>query len=180
MTRYGYVRKDYPISTVEQLTNIMPYKCDELFIEEAKFEQEIELNQLLKKMNQKDQLIVYNFQVFGKNLKAFKQLVIELQKKKIRLISVEDEIDTETIVSFYKSALTIIKMFENNQGHLVRKSLERVKQSGSMTGRPAISDEVIKRILYLYKQGKPMREIASICGVSLGTVYKYVEKGRKR
>lgn len=50
----------------------------------------------------------------------------------------------------------------------------RAKKGGSFPGRPSVSDEKINRIQELYgHRNKTIRQIADICGVSVGTAYKY-------
>ncbi len=53
--------------------------------------------------------------------------------------------------------------------------LEKAREHGKIGGRPTISPELINRIRTLHDvHRKTIREISTECGVSLGTVHKYI------
>ncbi len=57
------------------------------------------------------------------------------------------------------------------------KGLEKAKADGKVGGRPTIRPELIERIQVLHQvYRKTIREISDECGVSLGTVHKYITK----
>lgn len=103
MTKYGYIRKEYPESTTEQLKKMENYNYDELFIDEYSFNRREELNKLLSQMNSRDKLIVSDLRVFHCDFKSLKELLIYLQSKQIHLISINENIDTKLSSRFYSS-----------------------------------------------------------------------------
>lgn len=177
MVLYAYVRKEYPASTLEQLRMLSDYKCEEVFIEENDISNGHELERLVDCLQEDDQLLVYDLRAFAKGAKDFKQLLEQLTRQNIRLISLQDKLDTEVSQQFYSDALLVLNMEKKYRKYMIRTSLEQAKLAGRVTGRPRVEDDVISKIVFLFeKKGKSMREIAEICQVSLGTVHKYIKK----
>lgn len=177
MALYAYIRKDYPVSTLEQIDMLRAYECQEVFIEDMDVTDNSELTRLLKKLVANDELLVYNLQVFAKKSREFEELLKVLNEYNVRLISIQDHIDTKVSTRFYTDVLKVLKMEERHQSYLIRTSIERAKKQGRSTGRPRVGDQTIDQIVFLFEQkGKSMREIAEICEVSLGTVHKYVNQ----
>ncbi len=57
------------------------------------------------------------------------------------------------------------------------EGLEKAKANGKVGGRPTINPELINRIGLLHQvHRKTIREISTECGVSLGTVHKYIKQ----
>ncbi|MFU7520700.1 hypothetical protein ACM9HL_12740 [Vagococcus salmoninarum] len=77
MAIYGYIRKDFPVETTNQLEKVMSYKCREIFIEETNFSVRKELNKLLQQLRNEDQLVVYNLQVFGQEFVTFEEITTQ-------------------------------------------------------------------------------------------------------
>lgn len=153
------------------------YKCEEVFIEETELASSNELERLSHILQPEDQLLVYDLRAFAKGVKEFKKLLEQLKEHEIRLISLQDKLDTAVMPHFYESVLLVLDMEEKHRKYLIRTSLEQAKLEGRMTGRPRVEDEIISKIVFLFeKKGKSMREIAEICQVSLGTVHKYIRK----
>lgn len=59
------------------------------------------------------------------------------------------------------------------------KSKMQAQAKGKTFGRPVIEERTIKQIQYLYKvEKRSIREISQKCGVSVGTVHKYIKEVR--
>lgn len=59
------------------------------------------------------------------------------------------------------------------------KSKIQAQAKGKTFGRPVIEEESIKQIQYLYMvEKRSIREISQRCGVSVGTVHKYIKQVR--
>ncbi len=57
------------------------------------------------------------------------------------------------------------------------KGLEKARENGKIGGRPTIHPNLIARIQVMHQvHRKTIREISNECGVSLGTVHKYITK----
>ncbi len=57
------------------------------------------------------------------------------------------------------------------------EGLEKAKANGKIGGRPSLNPALIERIQVLHQvHRKTIREISTECGVSLGTVHKYITR----
>lgn len=176
MATYGYIRKEYPVPTTEQLKIMNEVSVDEVFIENSPFIEQDELKKMLLTMKSRDCIVVYNLRTFAQNFKKFKELLYYLSKKKIDLISLEDDINTIETPEFYEGVLAVFRMEEEHFKYQVKESVDLAKANGKEIGRPKIKKETILLIQELAKSKKTLREIADICNVSLGAVHKYVNK----
>lgn len=183
MTHYGYIRKDYPIGIMEQLTCLQAYGCETVYVEQTAFSCEEECQVLVSQLKPGDTVVVASLQVFAKTIKELGELFETFDQQEIRLISVRDDVDTQASegLSFYQ--ITQLLGREEDAYHR-QKMVQRIaeaRQAGQMIGRPTVSDEVKERIQQLYLTHKlPLREIANECGVSLGTVHKYVHEAKEK
>lgn len=70
-----------------------------------------------------------------------------------------------------------LKLAQNEKRTIVQRTqrgLKEAVENGIRIGRPQIAPEVAIRIKFLYQSKKyTIREVAAVCGVSLGTAYKY-------
>lgn len=181
MTVYGYTRRDYPCSVVEQIELLRTFNCDNLFIEESLFEDDSELTKLVAGLHEADTVVVADFQVFGKGLKQLGDLFLLFQEKQIRFISINDHLDTSSTEGqlFYSYFQLILKEEKMYQRQSMQQSIELARQNGRTIGRPTVSPDVIEQIKQLHtSQRLSLRDIASQCGVSLGTVHKYVHEAQ--
>lgn len=175
MATYGYIRKDYIYPTLIQMTAILGKGCDELHTEDTDIIYETKLMQLLKVSQKEDIILVYNLKVFGKTLHEFQQLLTVIQTKQLRLVSLEDQVDTAKPTDI----LTLVNLLINLDRYYVSErtkiGLEQARQKGTLLGRPKIAENTIKKIQYLYsKHHYSVRTIATLCEVSVGTVHKYI------
>lgn len=174
MTVFSYIKKGYPIPLKEQLEISQIANSDELYIERENFLDNQELKDLFNRLKQDDTLIVYSFKtlLFGKKIVHYLE---ELQKKHIRLICISDNVDTNNDPIFYRRVIWTIHSQRNWQSDLTKFSLGKKKAEGKILGRPKISGVQILEIKRLRKEERrSIRDIAIICGVSVGTVYKYI------
>lgn len=180
MSLYAYIRKDYPASTLDQLKILQNYKCTEVFIEEVDLASNIELEKMFQTIKPEDQIVIYDLRTFAMNSRDFRELLKRLKSMDIRLISLQDSLDTQTSTDFYSNVLMVLNMKEKHRKFVIHSGFEQARLEGRILGRPRVEDDVISRIAFLSnKKGKSMREIAEICQVSLGTVHKYVKESNK-
>lgn len=177
VTTYGYVRKNYPDTTSNQLQRIMVHDCQDIFIEEESLENDRELEKLMNLLKKNDQLIVDSIGVLGKSIKDMTVFFERLSEKNVRLISKSDSIDSKRDERFYDLVSILYKVNLNCQKKLTKERIATSQSLGTIFGRPTIDDDIIKRINRLYEYEKlTMREIASQCNVSLGSVHKYLKQ----
>jgi len=98
-----------------------------------------ELNKLLEDMRNKefDCVVVWKFDRLGRSTKHLLQLIEEMKNKGIRLISIEQNIDTST--SMGKFFFTILSGIAELEREMIREriklGLERVRKEGKTLGR---------------------------------------------
>lgn len=130
--------------------------------------------QLIKKYGQ-NQLILANRRVIPLQLiqllPSF-ELLIKGGKKltfveKGRLNTLSDQDYFDELHDLAKTEKSIVKI-------RTKQSISTARENGSSLGRPAITDEQMERIYKLHHYEKrSIRQIAELCGVSVGTAYKY-------
>ena len=178
MAIYGYIKRNYPVPTAEQLTAIVDHECDELFIENDEFKASTELDKMLKNIMFNDQIVIYDIRVLFKGFKELKELFKMMGEKKIRLISINDKLDTQDNAMFLDNILLMIKTEEEYRSHYIKHRIDQGRAEGKRHGRPRVDEEIIKKIQFLFNNKKySLREISRICNVSLGTVHKYTKVG---
>lgn len=175
MTVFGYVRKDYPSETSIQMKKLMELECEDFFIEKTPFNIDAELKAMLKSLKEDDVLIMASLASFGKGINDLKLIMDDIHQKNIRLICLEEDIDTSKEYSFIE-ILNIISFLDKEvRSEKVKQALVDVKNSGKQLGRPTIDEETVQQIKKLHTEYRlSLRDIASQCGVSIGTVHKYV------
>lgn len=173
MSVYGYIRKNDVIDTDNQMTALTPYACDQIFIENIELDGSKELVRLLSNVKKQDVIVVYNLQIFFRQLREFNRLIEEMVNCDLQLVCIEDDIKLRDL--FHYSSLLIDMDYEFRSQN-IKKHIERARQEGKIGGRPTITEQTIERIRHLFhKKQMSMKEIASICEVSVGTVSKYVK-----
>lgn len=176
IANYGYIRKDFPEATLSQIQQVSAYSCDNIFVEETSFHRHQELTRLLAQVIPGDTVIVSSLAVFGQTLKTLSTLMKEIQALQVHIISIQDELDTSNLLSFFDVVQAIARSHKQCQNELQRQSIEKFKEEGGVIGRPKLSSETVQKIHYLYGQKCTLREIAATCHISLGSVHKYVNE----
>ncbi|MBP1042767.1 recombinase family protein [Vagococcus sp. BWB3-3] len=177
MTKYGYVRKGFPTSEKDQLTGILSYGCDEVFLEAHSLMEFRELDILLSVLKMGDVLVVTNLKVFGKKFQGLRSLIDLCRDKQVQLISLEDQLDSNKAYDFFDLLDLLGRIDFACRSERTKQQIQLSREIGQTIGRPAIDKKKIERIYYLYHDKKwAMRKIATECDVSLGSVYKYIHQ----
>ena len=168
MKTYAYIGLSNYSSLSEQLKKITAYDCDDYFIEKDETIMRGELENLLEMISVNDRVVVEDIRTFGMSIQELSELTSTFHTMNIKLISISDQIDSTEKVSFNKMILLFAKWLKEDSS-VERKSKE--------LGRPTIGEAKASQIRFLYNHNKmTMREIANACGVSLGTVHKYINQ----
>ncbi len=174
MTIYGYVRNDIPCPTVDQFAALSPYECDEVFLEIGEVKEDAELQRLLTSVQPGDMLVTMAVSVFGKTLSHLSLILETLRERDVRFVSVQEGIDTDENQAFYYYLSLLSGNERETKRLLARQSIELSRSKGVKIGRPSLTDETVQKIEHMYNERKTLREIASECGISLGSAHKYV------
>jgi len=176
MTLYGYIRQNYPVKTTAQIKQLMDRDCQDLYIEKEDLEIDEELKLLLNNLKKDDTIVVVNLLAFGKNSNDIKQIVDIIIEKESYLISLKDKINTNDKFKFYEILSIISYIDKKINGDKIKLKLNELKKSGKQLGRPSVNESMIKKIRFLrYEKKLTLREISIICGLSTGTIHKYVQ-----
>ncbi len=174
MTIYGYVRSDIPCPTVDQFTVLSEYECDKVFLEISEVKEDTELQQLLARVQSGDTVVTTAVSVFGKTLSHLSLILETFRERGVRFVSVQEEIDTDINHDFYHYLTLFITNERETKRLIARQSIELSRSKGGKIGRPTLTEETVQKVQQLYKERKTLREIASECGISLGSARKYV------
>lgn len=174
--KYGYICRDFPVEPMKQLRAIEKYVVDDIFSENDYLNGQKQLHTLFDKLQPNDEVFVYSLRVLGLKLRALAEMVELFKSKNIRLVSVQENIDTNEDKTFYDHVILLNQIDKLHSSYLTKKGIEEAKEKGRIGGRPKISPEKIQHMLVLRKKYKySFRKISEDCGVSLGTVYKYIK-----
>lgn len=175
MAIYGYLRREFPRSMTDQLTVISSYKCDDLFIESEDIFDQTELNRLINQLKPMDTVVTSELATFGQSPNGLGRLIQMFERTHVRLISVTERIDTETLLTYYKWSDFTLTAAMKVKSEKHKQAVVRNKENGTLIGRPQISEEKINHIYEEYQNKLSYREIAEKCQVSLGSVHKYIK-----
>lgn len=183
MATYAYIREGFPFETRKQLEILLTHKLDNIFIDELDFKKQKEWKRLLLKMNKDDEIIIVSLTVFGKNITELLPILNIFLKRKIHLISLDEQLDTKSQPDFFKVCGTLVQFEQTillHQKENRNKCRENSPSGKTVIGRPKIDSEKVEKIEYLFKnKGLSLRDIARECDVSLGAVHKYVKRFRE-
>ena len=182
--KFGYARistKDQNIDS--QLDALKTAGCDEIFydiVSGAKKER-AELNKLLEHLREGDTIIICKLDRLGRSLHHLVNLIDDLNKKNIGLVSLNDPIDTTT--SQGKLIFNIFASIAEFERELIRErtnaGLASARARGKLGGRrPGLSSEsqnLAASAETLYKEEKlSTRDICKQLSISPPTLYKYL------
>lgn len=170
---YAYIRQYKNVSISEQLKILKDIRCDEVFIEEQLSVERIELQRLQTSAKSNDKVIVTNIKVLSLDASAAVDLMTHFISQNIGFVSLEENFNSKEYPSFTQIFLGLEEMdkcHKFKQTDVSNKKIEYV-----VSGRPPVDGEKIQTIRFLYRsKSLTMRQIATKCNVSLGTVHKYL------
>ncbi len=184
--RFGYLRVSTDQQVLDaQLDALQRAGVHEVFSEKMSgtIASRPELDKLRAKLRQGDTLVVTRLDRLGRSTKDLLNILSELEEKSVVLEVLEQKIDTSTPEG--KLFYTLIAAFSAFEADILRartkEGLASARARGRVGGRPEkLSMEKKKSIAKLYdSQNLSVGEIASMFGISRGTVYRYVEQVRQ-
>lgn len=181
MASYGYIKKTSEMAKIiEQVNTISQYEVANIFIDDET--SSVEFQVLYESLTKGDSLVITSLSVFEQTLRQLEEFFLKLQELNIRLIIVNEGIDTnESCFSHYcRIMLSLVQMEKEVAKQLTFKRMAKARENGIVGGRPSLDQKVIDEIIYLRKQHKKsIRQIANECDVSVGSVYKYVTQNEE-
>lgn len=175
---FGYIR----VSTQKQNLQIQQealkkYQVDRVFEEKASGRKidRAALNELLEHLRPNDTLIIYDLSRLGRTTHQVMQLIDHFQKNNIGFISIKENFDITTPMG--KAMISIIAAFNQMQVEIqnekIKDGLQNAKEKGIKLGRKPISQDKIRVINALSKQGFTNKEISLKLNLSIRTIINY-------
>lgn len=176
--RIGYARVSTEAQNLDrQVDALKDYGVDELYTEKmtGTKSHRPELDKVRLRMREGDLIVVESLSRLGRSTKDLLNLLDEFDSKGVQLISLKESIDTSTPTGkLLVTVLSAISQFERDL--IVQRTQEGLKAArarGRMGGRPPVDDKTIQKALKLYAANThTTKEIASICGISVSTLYR--------
>lgn len=132
----------------------------------------IELNDLLKTLKSKDEIVIHDMRDLNISMREFVKQTAPLRNCHISIHVINQfKMDLDTYLDVIESSL---KMEQRWIADRTKEGLEKAKEKGNIVGRPKLPSDKIKEINYWYGQKLSLRSISEKTDVSLGTVHKYV------
>lgn len=176
--RIGYARVSTEAQNLDrQVDALKDYGVDELYTEKitGTKSHRPELDKVRLRMRKGDLIVVESLSRLGRSTKDLLNLLDEFDSKGVQLISLKESIDTSTPTGkLLVTVLSAISQFERDL--IVQRTQEGLKAArarGRRGGRPPVDDKAIQKALKLYAANThTAKEIASICGISVSTLYR--------
>jgi DNA invertase Pin-like site-specific DNA recombinase len=134
-----------------------------------------ELNRLRAQLRSGDTLVITRLDRLGRSAKDLLNLVSELQAQGVHLEVLEQNINTSTPEG--KLFFTLVASFAEFEREIMRArtmdGLAAARARGRLGGRkPVMSEVKIVTAKQLYSEGKFVKDIAEVLGVSRPTIYR--------
>lgn len=177
MKQVGYIRTTVNDESIKrQMDLLQQFDCQTIY-KEKKPDESTTLEKIVREMELGDTLVITSLYQLGKSSRQLAEWTPLLREKEIHLISLKEKIDTNHALGhyFYDWMENIANMEKSLLKERTMVGLQKAREQGKIGGRPKISPETIEKIRFLFfdkKQTIPM--IADVCGVSIGTCYKYI------
>lgn len=178
MTVFGYINGQLGTSETEQLNRLLGERdYDRLVVESDSLKTPSEWEKLEADLKLNDVVVIFNLQTLGTSLTKLGRRLERLAESQVRLISLEEGLDTSEPISFYETTELILTT--ERERRKTRMNVA-ISQHEGLWGRPTIDQEVIDCIQSLAKENNySIRGIAMRCQVSVGTAHKYVTEYKK-
>jgi DNA invertase Pin-like site-specific DNA recombinase len=186
--KIGYIR----VSTKKQHLHIQEdalkkYNCDKIYRDIGVSGSRADrkgLSEALEILGEGDSFIVWRLDRAFRSVKHLLNFTALLEKKSIKFVSLEDNIDTNTSMGklFFNFTASINQFQRDLAIERTKAGLESARARGRFGGRPKkISDKKIKALIDLYETKKlTVNEIIEDHDISRTTFYRRLESLRKK
>ena len=178
--RIGYARVSSSGQHLDvQRTALTDAGCEKIYAEKVSgVGERAELQAALQFLREGDTLVIYKLDRLGRSLKDLLDIIEQLQKRNISLVSLKDNIDTGSTTG--KLTLHIFASLAEFERDLIKERTEEgrreAKKKGVRFGRPKQpKPEKANMCAQLYRNGNSVSAIMRTVGIrSRNTVYKYL------
>jgi DNA invertase Pin-like site-specific DNA recombinase len=179
---FGFARVSKNDQSLDrQLDALKLEQCDEIIIEKKSGrKQQTKLNELLSKMRTGDRLTVKSIDRLGRTAKELIGLLDHFKVKGIEFISIDERIDTTTIMgeAMFKIISILKEMEVSILSERTKDGLAAARARGRKGGRPkgSYNEQTANGVAHLYNIGKPVSEIMEAYNISRSTVYDHLRR----
>lgn len=178
---YGYARVSTQSQELNRQLDLIKekYTCNEIFVEKmsGKKSSRPALDKLKSVVREGDAVVVESWSRLGRSTKDLFELMDLFKAKKVRVVSLKENFDTETPQG--RLAVGLFQLVNEFEVELTRQrvteGLTSARARGRVGGRPKIESKKIDRALSLYDTKQyTIKEIKEMTGVSSRTLYRYI------
>ena len=133
-----------------------------------------------------DTLVVFRLDRLGRSVREILSLCSELEQRGIKLVSLQDNLDTSTAVGRFTMQI-LASLAEYNRNLIVegcKAGIEAAKKRGVKFGRKEgakLEKPQKNAVITMYKSGTSVKDIKSITGIkSIQTIYNYLKEENVR
>jgi DNA invertase Pin-like site-specific DNA recombinase len=179
--KVGYIRTSKKDQNPElQRRDLLAFGCEKIFEEQISSHKEDrpELKAAMDYCREGDEMVVWKLDRFGRSLRELIDLVNELRKRGVELVSLRESIDTTTPGG--KLVFHVFGAVAEFERDLILErttaGLEAARARGRRGGRkPAMDEGKIALASRLMRDREtPISEVCEAVGVSRATLYRYV------
>lgn len=137
------------------------------------------LDDMISRLRENDSVVIVSLDRLGRSTKDLFDLMDKFHSMKVNVVSIKDNLNTEGAYGeLIFGIMAVIAQFQRN---LIKENqkegIEIAKEQGRMKGRPHTPEEKINRAISLYMSKQmSVREIASVCGISVSTLYNELKR----
>jgi DNA invertase Pin-like site-specific DNA recombinase len=137
------------------------------------------LKKMLGALRANDTVVVASLDRLGRNTRDLLNLIEEFNKKKVRFVSLKENIDTSTPTG--KFFLTIMAAIAEMEYTTIRErqmaGIELAKQEGRINGRPRVKEDNFETHYQQYKRGQiTVTQAAKLSNISKATFYRRMKE----
>ena len=127
-----------------------------------------------------DTLVIYRLDRLGRSVKEMLDLCAKLEQRQIKLVSLQDKLDTSTAVGRFTMQI-LASLAEYNRNHILegcKAGIETAKKQGVKFGRQEgtkMKKPKKEAVIQLYKAGTAVQQIMEITGIKAKQIiYNYL------
>lgn len=129
-----------------------------------------------------DTLVIYRLDRLGRSVKEMLDLCAQLESRRIKLVSLQDNLDTSTAVGRFTMQI-LASLAEYNRNLILegcKAGIEAAQKRGVKFGRQTgtkMRKPKKEAVIQLYKAGTSIKQIKEITGIkSIQTIYNYLNE----
>ena len=129
-----------------------------------------------------DTLVIYRLDRLGRSVKEMLDLCAQLESRRIKLVSLQDNLDTSTAVGRFTMQI-LASLAEYNRNLILegcKAGIEAAQKRGVKFGRQTgvkMKKPKKEAVITMYRAGTSIKDIMSITGIrSIQTIYNYLKE----